>query len=168
MPAIQEFFNGIIHSAVFIKYGLAGLFANGVLSATILPIPTEIATSALLSAGHGKLPIFMVLATSTTVGGFLGYYIGRSGNKLFQFLKGKPNKRDEDYGDSILRKYGWIAIFLWFLVDSNCRRSCSNHCWHKKYDLRAFAIALAAGKITRAIAVVYLSRFLATRLFGAN
>jgi membrane protein YqaA with SNARE-associated domain len=38
LPAIQEFFNGIIHSAVFIKYGLAGLFANGVLSATILPI----------------------------------------------------------------------------------------------------------------------------------
>ncbi len=57
---------------------------------------------------------------------------------------------------------------LWFLVDSNCRRSCSNHCWHKNYDLRAFAIALAAGKITRAIAVVYLSSFLATRLFGAN
>jgi membrane protein YqaA with SNARE-associated domain len=111
LPAIQEFLNGIIHSAVFIKYGLAGLFANGVFSATILPIPTEIATSALLSSGHGKLPVFMVLATSTTVGGFLGYYIGRSGNKLFQFLKGKPNKRDEDYGDSILRKYGWIAIF---------------------------------------------------------
>jgi membrane protein YqaA with SNARE-associated domain len=63
LPAIQEFFNGIIHSAVFIKYGLAGLFANGVLSATILPIPTEIATSALLSSRHGKLPVFMVLAT---------------------------------------------------------------------------------------------------------
>lgn len=167
MPAIQEFFNGIIHSSVFIKYGLAGLFANGVLSATILPIPTEIATSALLSSGHGKLPVFMVLATSTTVGGFLGYYIGRSGNKLFQFLKGKPNKRDEDYGSSMLKKYGWIAIFgsSWIPIAGDLVPIIAGT---KKYDLRTFTIALAAGKIVRAIAVVYLSSFLATRFFGLN
>lgn len=167
MPAVQELLNGVIHNSVFVKYGLAGLFVNGVMSATVLPIPTEIATSALLSSGYGKLPVFMVLATGTTAGGFLGYYVGRSGSRLFQFLKGKPNKRNEDYGDSILRKYGWIAIFgsSWIPIVGDLVPLIAGT---KKYDLRTFAIALAAGKITRAIAAVYLSSFLAARFFGLN
>lgn len=165
LPAVQEFFNGVIHSSIFIKYGLVGLFANGVLSATVLPIPTEIATSALLSSGYGKLPVFIVLAISSTVGGFLGYYMGRSGNKLFKIFKGKPNKRNEDYSGGVLRKYGWIAIFgsSWIPIVGDLIPIIAGT---KKYDLRAFAIALAAGKVTKAIAIIYLSSFLATKFFG--
>jgi membrane protein YqaA with SNARE-associated domain len=142
-----------------------GLFANGVLSATILPIPTEIATSALLSSGYGKLPVFIVLAISSTVGGFLGYYIGMSGSKLFRFFKGRPNKRNDNYGDGLLRKYGWIAIFgsSWIPIVGDLIPIIAGT---KKYDLRTFAIALAAGKVTKAIAIIYLSSFLATRFFG--
>jgi membrane protein YqaA with SNARE-associated domain len=167
LPAIQDFFNGVVHSSIFVQYGLAGLFANGVLSATILPIPTEIATSALLSSGYGKLPVFLVLAISSTVGGFLGYYVGRSGNKLFQIFKGKPNKRNEDYGDGILRKYGWIAIFgsSWIPIIGDLIPIIAGT---KKYNLQRFAIALAIGKVTKAIAIVYLSSYLATRFFGLS
>jgi membrane protein YqaA with SNARE-associated domain len=138
-----------------------------VLSATVLPIPTEIATSALLSSGYGKLPVFIVLAISSTVGGFLGYYMGKSGNKLFQIFRGKPNKRNEDYSGGILRKYGWIAIFgsSWIPIVGDLIPIIAGT---KKYDLRTFAIALAAGKVTKAIAIVYLSSFLATRFFGLD
>src|ERR671927_784797 len=101
-PAIQEFiFHNIIQNPIFIKYGLAGLFINGILSATILPIPTEMTTTALLASGHSKLPVFIVLATSTTIGGFTGYYLGRSGKKLsYMSLKHKPKEEEEEHNNN--------------------------------------------------------------------
>src|SRR5918912_1923893 len=123
-PAIQEFiFHNIIENPIFIKYGLAGLFINGILSATILPIPTEMTTTALLASGHSKLPVFIVLATSTTIGGFTGYYLGRSGKKLSKSLKHKPEEveegnqhtqqkrqNDQEQGrtNRLFSKYGWL------------------------------------------------------------
>ena len=47
---LSDFINSIIHDALFIKYGLVGLFFNGMFS-SFIPIPTEITISALLLGG---------------------------------------------------------------------------------------------------------------------
>jgi len=47
----------ILANNVFQDYGIIGLFLNSLLSATALPVPTEILTSALLIGGEN---IFLV------------------------------------------------------------------------------------------------------------
>jgi membrane protein YqaA with SNARE-associated domain len=155
--------SSILQNPIFVKYGLAGLFVNGILASTAVPLPTEITVSALLASGHDRLAVFVVLAVATYIGGFVGYWIGRSGNKLFHFLKGNPKPEDEDKGDSILRKYGWIAIAgsAWVPIVGDFIPIVART---KKYDLSKFAIALSIGKTTKALAVVYFSSFLIGKL----
>ena len=182
IPAIQEFiFNNIIQNPIFLKYGLAGLFINGILSATILPIPTEMTTTALLASGHSKLPIFIVLATSTTIGGFTGYYLGRSGKKLSMSLNQKPkegeysqqlpqkrqNTQEQGRSNRLFSKYGWLAILLssWIPAIGDLVPILAGT---RRYSLRKFAIALVIGKTTKAIALVYLGSFLSSLFFDVS
>ena len=157
---IVTIINSLLHSSIFIKYGLIGLFVNGVLASTAIPLPTELTTLALLSAGYGKLGVFLVLTAGTTAGGFIGYFLGRSGNKLFNFLKGKNKKQDEDHGHKLLTKYGWIAIFgsAWIPFVGDLIPIIAGT---KKYDITKFGIALALGKASKALAVVFFSAYLA-------
>ncbi|MDQ3835503.1 MAG: VTT domain-containing protein [Thermoproteota archaeon] len=162
---IQEFFNSLVHNPFFIKYGIIGLFLNGMLS-SIVPIPTELTTSALLLAGHSKEVIFIVLAISSIMGGFLAYYIGTGGNKLFNKLHKRPTEKDNEQGRKILAKYGWIAIFFcsWIPVVSDIVPMVAGA---KKYDFKKFAISMAAGKTVKVFAIVYILGIIITaRFFG--
>jgi membrane protein YqaA with SNARE-associated domain len=134
LPGIQELFNSIINNPFFIKYGLIGLFLNGMLS-SIVPIPTELTTSALLLAGHSKESVFIVLTISSIIGGFLAYCIGTGGNTLFHKLHKKPTEKDNDRGHKLLTKYGWIGIFFcsWIPVLGDVIPIVAGA---KKYDLR--------------------------------
>ena len=154
----------ILQNPIFVNYGLAGLFVNGFLASTAIPIPLGITVVALLTAGQDPLIVFVVLAVSTYLGGFVGYILGRSGNKLFNFLKGKPKKDEENKIDNILRKYGWIAIVgsAWVPVVGDFIPIVAGT---KKWDISKFAIALSIGKTTRAIAIVYFSSFLIGGIF---
>src|SRR5215216_1833665 len=162
---IQELFNSIVHNPFFIKYGLIGLFLNGMLS-SVVPIPTELTTSALLLAGHSKESVFIVLAISSIIGGFLAYYIGTGGNKLFNKLHKRPTQKDNEQGHKILTKYGWIAIFFcsWIPVVSDIVPIVAGA---KKYDFKKFAISMAAGKTVKVFTIVYiLGIIISARLFG--
>ena len=149
----------ILQNPIFVNYGLAGLFVNGFLASTAIPIPFGITVVALLTAGQDPLVIFVVLAVSTYLGGFVGYILGRSGNKLFNFLKGSPKKDEENKIDNILRKYGWIAIIgsAWVPVVGDFIPILAGT---KKWDISKFAIALSISKTTRALVIVYFSSFL--------
>jgi membrane protein YqaA with SNARE-associated domain len=151
---------------IFIKYGFYGLFATSFLSATALPFPSELTAFALISGGDDKLPVALIMAAGWTAGGFLGYYLGRSGNKLFNFLKGKPKKEgDESKTHGLLEKFGWIAIFgsAWIPFIGDFIPIVAGT---KKYDIRLFGASLAAGKVVKALVVVYFGSFIFGKLFG--
>ena len=154
----------ILQNPIFVNYGLAGLFVNGFLASTAIPIPLGITVVALLTAGQDPLIVFVVLAVSTYLGGFVGYILGRSGNKLFNFLKGSPKMDEVNKIDNMLRKYGWIAIVgsAWIPVVGDFIPIVAGT---KKWDISKFAIALSIGKTTRAIAIVYFSSFLIGGIF---
>jgi len=59
----------------FTKYGLVGLFFNGMLS-SFIPIPTELTTAALLAARENEMRIFIALTVGSIIGGFIAYYLG--------------------------------------------------------------------------------------------
>lgn len=154
----------ILQNPIFVNYGLAGLFVNGFLASTAIPLPLGITVVALLTAGQDPLIVFVVLAVSTYLGGFVGYILGRSGNKFFNFLKGSPKKDEENKIDNTLRKYGWIAIVgsAWVPVVGDFIPIVAGT---KKWDISKFVIALSIGKTTRALAIVYFSSFLIEGIF---
>lgn len=90
---IQEYyqmFQDLMANNAFQDYGVIGLFLNSLLSATALPIPTEILTSALLAGGESEILVAIALITGSSIGGVMNYFIGFGGNKLVRFFKRKP------------------------------------------------------------------------------
>jgi len=61
----------ILANNTFQEYGIIGLFINSLLSATALPIPTEILTSALLMGGESIILVATALMIGSTIGDFL-------------------------------------------------------------------------------------------------
>jgi len=160
---IIEFLQLIIDNPFFVKYGIIGLFLNGLLAA-IIPIPTELTAIALLSGGETKLVVYLVLATSSILGGFFAYYLGSTGNKVFKFLHRKPKPKDEKRSNKMLEKYGWVAIFFcsWMPIIGDFIPIVAGS---TKYDFKKFAISMSAGKAIKFVATVYISSFLALTFF---
>lgn len=161
---IQSIIDSFLHNPFFVKYGLIGLFLNGFLS-SVVPIPTELATSAVLASGEPKLTVFIVLSVASVAGGFLAYYIGRGGNKLLHRFHKKPKEKDAESGHKFLTKYGWIGIFFcsWIPVLGDVIPMVAGA---KKYDFTKFAIAMSAGKTVKVAAIVYISALIIPRVFG--
>jgi membrane protein YqaA with SNARE-associated domain len=122
---------------------------------SIVPIPTELTTSALLLAGVTRESVFIVLAISSIIGGFMAYYIGAGGNKLFHKVHKRPTEKDSAQSGELLSKYGWIAIFFcsWIPVLGDVIPIVAGA---KRYDFKKFSISMAAGKTVKVFAIVYL------------
>lgn len=84
----------ILANNIFQEYGVIGLFLNSLLSATAIPLPTEILTSALLIGGENVFLVGIALVLGSTIGGILNYFIGFGGNRLFNKVKKKKSRRD--------------------------------------------------------------------------
>src|SRR6185437_13684265 len=79
---------------LFTKYGLLGLFVNGILS-SVIPIPTELTISALLASGQNQLNVFIVLTIGSVIGGLLAYYLGYTGKKMSHIIYKKSKSEDD-------------------------------------------------------------------------
>ncbi len=154
----------IVHNSFFIKYGLMGLFLNGMLS-SIIPIPTELTISALLLNGKDRFTIFIILAVSSILGGLIAYYIGFSGNKFLRILYKKPPKKHEDKTAVLLERYGWLIIFLspWIPIVGDLVPTIAGA---KKYDLKNFVIVMTSGKVFKASVIVIFSSWILPFIFS--
>ena len=161
---LRDLLNPIVHNPFFVQYGLLGLFLNGLFS-SVVPIPTELTTTALLLAGVDRTSIFIVLAVGSISGGFVAYVLGRSGNMLFRFLKPKSKQSAEDRSYRLLKKYGWVAIFVspWIPILGDVVPIIAGT---KKYDFVKFAIAMSSGKAVKVLAIVYFSSILVPLIFS--
>ena len=99
---LGEFINSVLHDTIFIKYGLLGLFFNGMFS-SFIPIPTELTISALLLGGINPMDIFLVLTISSIIGGYIAYYMGYNG-RLLRKLRKTPEKKYEQKSINIMTK----------------------------------------------------------------
>ncbi|MDH3501569.1 MAG: DedA family protein, partial [Nitrosopumilus sp.] len=87
---IQE----ILADNTFQDYGIIGLFLNSFLSATAIPLPTEILTSALLLGGENQILVGIALVLGSAIGGVLNYFIGFGGNTLITKFKKKKDQKE--------------------------------------------------------------------------
>jgi len=146
----------ILANNVFQDYGIIGLFLNSLLSATAIPLPTEILTSALLIGGENVFLVGFVLVLGSTIGGLLNYFIGFGGNKLFNKFKKKKNGKNvahEKKGNKLIEKFGWGAVFFasWIPVIGDFILISAGA---KKMKFSKFIAFMISGKVVKTIAVV--------------
>ena len=164
---------------LFTKYGLLGLFVNGILS-SVIPIPTELTISALLASGQNQLNVFIVLTIGSVIGGLLAYYLGYTGKKLsLQIRKRRTSKSNFHNGNKnityqdrekekrstvLLDRYGWIIIFLspWIPIFGDVIPIVAGV---KKYDFKKFVIIMSLGKTVKAVAIVYFLAIIVSTAF---
>lgn len=148
----------VLSNNIFQEYGILGLFINSLLSATAIPLPTEILTSALLIGGENPILVGIVLIIGSTIGGILNYFIGFGGNKLFNKFRKIENKNkkdieDEKKGSRLLDKFGWGAIFFaaWIPIIGDLILISAGV---KKMKFTKFLAFMIVGKIIKTIIVV--------------
>lgn len=146
--------HAIFNDALFIKYGLVGLFFNGMFS-SFIPIPTEITTSTLLLGGANPDDVFIVLTVGSIIGGYIAYYLGYNGRLIGKFRKATP--KYEQKSVSIMTKYGWSTIIFfspWIPIIGDIVSIIAGT---KKYSIMKYSIAMVTGKIVKSIAIVFFS-----------
>jgi len=146
----------ILANNVFQDYGIIGLFFNSLLSATAIPFPTEILTSALLIGGENAFLVGFALGVGSIIGGVLNYFIGFGGNKLVnKFRKKKKGNavKHENKGNKLLDKFGWGAIFFasWIPVIGDFILISAGA---KKMKFSKFMAFMVTGKMVKTIVVV--------------
>ncbi|MGH1520795.1 MAG: YqaA family protein [Nitrosopumilus sp.] len=146
----------ILANNTFQDYGVIGLFLNSLLSATAMPLPTEILTSALLIGGENVILVGIALVLGSIIGGILNYFIGFGGNRLFNKLKKKENNEDTEHekkGNKLLDKFGWSAIFFasWIPVIGDLILISAGA---KKMKFKKFIMFMVTGKAVKTIIVV--------------
>ena len=150
---LSEFISSVLHDTIFIKYGLLGLFFNGMFS-SFIPIPTELTISALLLGGANPIDVFLVLTISSIVGGYIAYYLGYNG-RLLRKLRKTPEKKYEQKSINIMTKYGWSTIIFfspWIPIIGDVVSIIAGT---KKYNLVRYTIAMITGKTVKAVAIVF-------------
>lgn len=150
---LTEFIHSIFQNTIFIKYGLLGLFFNGMFS-SFIPIPTELTVSALLLGGINPVEVFLVLTFSSIVGGYIAYYLGYNG-RLLSKLRKTPEKRYEQKSINIMTKYGWSTIIFvspWIPIIGDVVSIIAGT---KRYNLVKYTIAMTVGKTVKSVAIVF-------------
>jgi len=150
---LSNFINSVLHDTIFIKYGLMGLFFNGMFS-SFIPIPTELTVSALLLGGINPLDVFLVLTFSSIVGGYIAYYLGYNG-RLLRRLRKTPEKKYEQKSINIMTKYGWSTIIFfspWIPIIGDVVSIIAGT---KRYNIVKYTIAMTTGKTVKSIAIVF-------------
>ncbi len=156
---IMEYYQqaqNILSNNVFQDYGVIGLFFNSLLSATAIPLPTEILTSALLIGGENAFLVGFALGVGSIIGGILNYFIGFGGNKLVSKFRKKKDGNDvkhEKKGNKLLDKFGWGAVFFasWIPVIGDFILISAGA---KKMKFSKFMAFMVTGKMVKTIAVV--------------
>ena len=150
---LGDILNAILHDTLFIKYGLLGLFFNGMFS-SFIPIPTELTISALLFGGINPLDVFLVLTVGSIIGGYIAYYLGYNG-RLLKRLRKTPEKKYEQKSINIMTRYGWFTIIFfspWIPILGDVVSIIAGT---KRYNVIKYSIAMTTGKTVKAVAIVF-------------
>lgn len=151
-------FQELASNSVFQDWGILGLFLNSLLSATAIPLPTEILTASLLAGGESEALVILVLVLGSCIGGFVNYGLGFGGNKIFRRFRKKEvtfaEAENQKKGHKWLKKLGWAGIFFspFILVVGDLILISAGAA---KMDFKKYVILMIAGKTLKAVVTVY-------------
>ncbi|MCX9011282.1 MAG: VTT domain-containing protein [Candidatus Methanoperedens sp.] len=144
---------------IFISYGLIGLFAIGIIS-SIIPVPTEMAVLGLIDVGKNPQVILIVLVTSSIIGAFLGYLVGKYElRKIIPFHDKEKERRMQMH----FRKYGALFLLVspWIPLIGDLAPVVAGI---ENYETRKFLTVISIAKIIKSIAIVYFMVYFSFRM----
>lgn len=148
-----DFLKPILENPFFIKYGLLGLFLNGIF-ASFIPFPIVLTSTALLLQGQSASMVFIVMSGGSVIGGILTYLVGYDGNKIYRLLR--RTQKEEHYQKSFawLNKHGWSIIFALSFIPI-LTEIVTIIAGVKRYDFKKFAITMGIARTASAFLSVY-------------
>ncbi|HUP96994.1 MAG TPA: VTT domain-containing protein [Usitatibacter sp.] len=125
--------------------GLWALFASAFISATVLPASSELVLAAVVRAAPGNAATAIAVATlGNTLGGLTTYVLGR-------LLPARTLPAAKVV--AAVRRYGaWLLLLSWVPIVGD--GLCAAAGW-LRVPVWAAAVAMAAGKLARYVAVAH-------------
>jgi membrane protein YqaA with SNARE-associated domain len=79
-------------------------------------------------------------------------------------VRKKPDKKKEGTSASLLKKYGWVILFIspWIPIIGD---SIPIIAGATKYNFRIFSIAIISGKVVKGIAIVFFGSLILPLIF---
>lgn len=154
-----DFLKPLLENPVFVKYGLMGLFLNCVF-ASVVPFPIVITSTALLIDGQNPLMVFAAMSAGSVAGGFLTYFIGYDGKKMYRLLRKTHNEDQYKKSFDQLNKHGGLIIFALSLVPI-LTEIVTIVAGVKRYNFKKFVIAMSVARTISAFASVYFGNMFA-------
>lgn len=143
---------------LFISYGLIGLFGIGIIS-SIIPIPTEWAVFGLIDVGKNPHIVLVTLITSSIIGAFLGYLVGK-----YELRKIIPfhDKEKEIRMQMHFRKYGALFLLVspWIPLIGDLAPVVAGI---ENYEIKKFLTVISIAKVVKSVAIVYSIVYLSIR-----
>ena len=96
-----------------ITIGFSGLFIITFLSATIIPLSSEVLLVLMLSKGYNPVSCLIVATIGNSLGGLTNYWIGRLGNPNWLKKTGITDEKLTKYNQSISKYGSWLALLSW-------------------------------------------------------
>lgn len=92
--------------AMFLDWGLFGLFVICFISSTIIPFPSEAAVIYFLTTDESAFLVLTIATLGNSLGGSTNYFLGKFGRKFTS----KKHPRAERF----VQRFGvWSALFAW-------------------------------------------------------
>jgi len=102
-------------NAFFVSFGYAGLFLISFLSATVLPMASEVAFIAMPSLGYNIWGVFVVGTIGSILGSISNYIIGyKGGAYVLDRYAGGQSRRLEQAID-LYQRWGPLIVFMAWL-----------------------------------------------------
>jgi membrane protein YqaA with SNARE-associated domain len=138
----------------FIDYGYYGLFLACFLSATILPLSSDIVFGALVAMGLAPLPCLVVASIGNWLGGMTNYCIGYLGKTewIQKYLKVKQESIDK-IQHWLHKKGALMALFSFMPVVGDLIPLALGF---MKANVWVVSICVFVGKFLRYAAILYL------------
>ncbi len=138
--------------------GYFGLFLISFLSATLLPLGSEVAVTAMSLAGYSPWEVLAVATVGNVGGALVNYALGRRAAALFGSVEAVAGSRGLHRAEGFYRRWGAPVLLLsWVPLIGDPLTLLAGAA---RVDLRAFCVWVTVGKASRYAVLLGLSRAL--------
>lgn len=137
------------------NFGYLGLFVVSFLSATLVPLTSEVAVVGMLALGFNVYLVMITAVAGSFLGSLSNYLVGRQGTRfvLARYVRFEPRRLSQ--AERFFGRWGPIALFFsWVPLIGDPLTLVAGAV---NVDLRSFTFWVLTGKIVRVLVVVGLA-----------
>lgn len=138
----------------FLDYGFWGLGVSAFLSATLLPLSSELVLTALILANESPIQLVIIATVANVLGSTVNYFMGRWGadSLLHRWFTLSPSQITSS--KDRFKRYGtWSLLFAWLPIIGDPLTFLAGVL---NLRLRTFLVLVTLGKLARYILLTYL------------